>query len=97
VFLGDSHLDRWRGHALTRIGAPEAIDQLTDALPRLPTEFLRARSALLIDLSYAYAASGDREAALAHARQARRLATQIKSDRQLRQLSRLLLPGSMST
>ncbi|MGH3916380.1 MAG: tetratricopeptide repeat protein [Pseudonocardiaceae bacterium] len=94
VFLGDSHLDRWRGHALTRIGAPKAVDQLTDALPRIPAEFIRARGGLLVDLAYAHAASGDREAALTYARQARRLATQIKSDRQLQQLSRLVLPAS---
>ena len=36
---------------------------------------------------------GDREAALTHARQARRLAAQIKSDRHLQQLSHLVLPG----
>jgi hypothetical protein len=94
LFLGDSHLDRWRGNALARVGAPDAIDQLTDALARLPVEFVRARTGFLIDLAYAHAAAGDRDAALAHARQGRRLAAQIKSDRQQRRLNRLLLPGS---
>ncbi|MBV9160760.1 MAG: tetratricopeptide repeat protein [Pseudonocardiales bacterium] len=94
LFLGDSHLDRWRGNALARLGAPEAIDQLTAALSRLPADFVRARTGLLVDLAYAHAAAGDRDTALAHARQARRLATQIKSDRQQRRLSRLVLPGS---
>ncbi|MGH3825243.1 MAG: tetratricopeptide repeat protein, partial [Pseudonocardiaceae bacterium] len=94
LFLADAHLDRWRGHVLARIGAPEAIDQLTTALARLPADFVRARTGLLVDLAYAHAAAGDREAALAHARQARRLAAQIKSDRQQRRLSRLVLPGS---
>jgi tetratricopeptide (TPR) repeat protein len=97
VFLGGSHLDRWRGHALTRLGAPEAIDQLTDALARLPAAFVRARSGLLVDLAYAYATAGDREAALTHTRHARRLAAQIKSDRHQHQLSRLVLPGGGST
>ena len=97
LFLGDSHLDRWRGHALARIGTPEAIDQLTDALARLPTEFVRARTGLLVDLAYAHTATGDRDAALAHARQARRLAAQIKSDRQQQRLNRLVLPGSGGT
>ncbi|MGH3934855.1 MAG: tetratricopeptide repeat protein, partial [Pseudonocardiaceae bacterium] len=32
LFLGHPHLDRWRGHALARLGAPNAIDQLTTAL-----------------------------------------------------------------
>jgi tetratricopeptide (TPR) repeat protein len=97
LFLGDSHLDRWRGNALARVGAPDAIDQLTDALARLPADFVRARTGLLVDLAYAHAAAGDRDAALGHARQARRLAAQIKSDRQQRRLNRLVLPGSAGT
>ncbi|MGH4002942.1 MAG: tetratricopeptide repeat protein [Pseudonocardiaceae bacterium] len=97
LFLGDSHLDRWRGHALARVGAPEAIDQLTAALTRLPADFVRARTGLLVDLAYAYAAAGDRDAALAHTRQSRRLAAQIKSDRQQRRLNRLVLPSSGGT
>jgi tetratricopeptide (TPR) repeat protein len=97
LFLGDSHLDRWRGNALARVGAPDAIDQLTNALGRLPVEFVRARTGLLVDLAYAHAATGDRDAALAHARQGRRLAAQIKSDRQQRRLDRLVLPGSCGT
>ncbi|MGH3673169.1 MAG: tetratricopeptide repeat protein [Pseudonocardiaceae bacterium] len=94
LFLGDSHLDRWRGNALARTGAPEAIDQLTAALIHLPDDFLRARTGLLVDLAHAHAAAGDRDAALSHARQARRLASQLKSDRQQRRLKQLLLPGS---
>src|SRR5918998_4986965 len=95
LFLGDSRLDRWRGNALARVGAPDAIDQLTAALARLPADFVRARTGLLVDLAYAHAAAGDRDAALAHARQARRLTAQIKSDRQQRRLNRLVLPGSV--
>jgi hypothetical protein len=97
LLLGDSHLDRWCGNALARVGAPGAIDQLTDALARLPVEFIRARTGLLVDLAYSHAAAGDRDAALTHARQARRLAVQIKSDRQQRRLNRLALPGSGGT
>jgi tetratricopeptide (TPR) repeat protein len=97
LFLGDSHLDRWRGNALARVGAPDAIDQLTAALARLPTDFVRARTGLFVDLAYAHAASGDRDAALNYARQSRRLASQIKSDRQQRRLNQLVLPGGSST
>ncbi|MGB6165447.1 MAG: tetratricopeptide repeat protein [Pseudonocardiaceae bacterium] len=97
LFLGDSHLDRWRGNALARVDAPDAIDQLTDALTRLPADFVRARVGLLVDLAYAHAAAGDRDTALTHARQARRLATQIKSDRQQRRLNQLVLPGTTPT
>jgi tetratricopeptide (TPR) repeat protein len=94
LFLGDSHLDRWRGNALARVGAPDAIDQLTAALTRLPGDFVRARTGLLVDLAYAHAAAGDRDAALSYARQGRRLTAQIKSDRQQRRLNQLVLPGS---
>jgi hypothetical protein len=97
LFLGDSHLDRWRGNALARVGAPDAIDQLTAALTRLPADFVRARTGLLVDLAYAHAAAGDRDAALTYARQACRLAAQIKSDRQQRRLNQLVLPGSSGT
>lgn len=92
IFLGGVHLDRWRGAALSRLGEPEAIDQLNDALPRLPADFVRARSGMLVDLAFAYAATGDRDAALAHLHQAKRLAAQVKSDRQLRRLDTIVLP-----
>jgi len=92
LFLAGAHLDRWRGHALARLGEADAIDQLSSALPRLPADFTRARAGMLVDLAHAHAAQGDRDAALDHSRQARRLASQIKSDRQLRRLSGLILP-----
>jgi len=92
VFLGGSHLDRWRGNALAQVGDAEAIDQLTGALAELPTSWVRARAGLLVDLAYAYAAAGNRDAAISHAREARAIARQINSDRQLRRLDRLLLP-----
>lgn len=94
LFLGDGHLHRWRGNALAHLGDPEAIAHLEHALDRMPAEFIRARASLLVDLAYAHAATGDREATQAHARQARRLAAQIKSDRHLNRLGQLVLPGS---
>jgi tetratricopeptide (TPR) repeat protein len=94
LFLAGGHLDRWRGNAMSKLGEPDAIDHLSRALPRLPRDFTRARAVMLVDLAYAHAAAGDREAALAHARQAKRLAMQIKSDRQLSRLNRLILPTS---
>jgi len=92
VFLGGSHLARWRGNALAQVGDAEAIDQLTGALAELPASWVRARAGLLVDLAYAYAAAGNRDAAISHAREARAIARQINSDRQLRRLDRLLLP-----
>lgn len=94
LFLGGAHLDRWRGNALSKLGEPDAIQRLTDALPRLPPDFVRAKTGMLVDLAFAHAAAGNRDAALDYMRQARRLAAQIKSDRQLRRLSGLILPGS---
>jgi len=93
LFLAGAHLERWRGHALSRLGDAEAITSLSAALPRLPVDFTRARTGLLVDLAHAHAAAGNRDEALAHARDAKRLARQIKSDRQLRRLAGLVLPG----
>ncbi|WP_345610445.1 tetratricopeptide repeat protein [Pseudonocardia adelaidensis] len=92
LFLGGAHLDRWRGNALALVGDAEALDQLTAALARLPPTWARARSRLLVDLAYAHAAAGDRDAALGRAREARAIARQISSDHQLRRLDRLVLP-----
>jgi hypothetical protein len=93
LFLVDAHLHRWRGHALSRLGDSRAIDQLTSALNRLPPEFNRARAGLYVDSAFAHPAAGDREAALAYSQRARRLGMRIKSDRHLRRLKKLILPG----
>lgn len=95
LFLGGTHLDRWRGNALSQLGDPDAIDHLTDALPGLPSTFTRAKAGMLVDLAFAFAAAGDRDEALSYARQAKRLASQVKSDRQLRRLSGLILPAGV--
>ncbi|AOS62838.1 hypothetical protein [Actinoalloteichus hymeniacidonis] len=94
VFLGGTHLARWRGSAIARLGEPDAITQLTDALDGHPATFSRARASLLVDLAHAHGATGDRDAALSYAGQARRLAAQISSERQKRRLKRLTLPGT---
>ncbi|TVT53443.1 tetratricopeptide repeat protein [Amycolatopsis rhizosphaerae] len=96
VFLGGSNLDRWRGNALAKLGESDAIDQLTGVLSRVPGEFTRAMGGTLVDLAFAHAAAGDREAARHYARRARRVASQIKSDRLLRRLGTLILPGDAS-
>jgi tetratricopeptide (TPR) repeat protein len=94
LFLADGHLQRWRGNALASLGDLEAIAHLEHALDQLPAEFVRARTSLTVDLARAHAAAGERDATLTYARQARRLANQIKSDRQLRRLDRLILPDT---
>ncbi|HSZ30570.1 MAG TPA: hypothetical protein VK784_12555, partial [Pseudonocardiaceae bacterium] len=53
VALDTVHLGRWRGHALARFGDPDATTVLTDALARLDPSFVRAETALRVDLATA--------------------------------------------
>ncbi|WP_329046558.1 hypothetical protein OG738_32085 [Amycolatopsis sp. NBC_01488] len=87
--LDSVHLDRWRGHALARVGEPEAIDVLTDALDRLDPTFVRAETALRVDLATAFAAIRERDQAHLHIDRAQALAADIGSTRQQRRLERL--------
>lgn len=87
--LDSVHLDRWRGHALARVGEPEAIGVLTDALSRLDPTFVRAETALRVDLATAFAAMSEREQARIHIDRAQALAADIGSVRQRRRLERL--------
>jgi tetratricopeptide (TPR) repeat protein len=95
LFLGGSHLDRWRGNVLAQLGEPEAIQQLTTALAASPPDFVRARGAVHVDLAFAHARAGSRDAAREHARQARRLVSQLGSVRLRRRLDRLVLPAQV--
>ena len=92
IMLSEGHLTRWRGSALTRLGEPEATTELERALHTITTNTARAQTSMLTDLAFAYATTGDRDAALTYATQARRLANQIGSDRQRRRLTNLVLP-----
>ncbi|MGH3888190.1 MAG: hypothetical protein ACRDSZ_16770 [Pseudonocardiaceae bacterium] len=90
VALDPVHLARWRGHALARFGHPDATAVLTDALNRLEPTFVRAETALRVDLAIAHAANGDRDEARDQADHAVRLATQVGSTRQHRRIKTLL-------
>jgi hypothetical protein len=90
VALDTVHLARWRGHALARFGHPDAISILTDALNRLDPTFVRAETALRVDLATALTANGDRDEACPHAHHAAQLATQVGSARQHRRITTLL-------
>jgi hypothetical protein len=85
------HLARWRGHALARFGHPDAITVLTDALGRLDPTFVRAETALRVDLATALAAHGDQDEARTHANHADQLAAQVVSARQRRRIKTLLM------
>ncbi|ASO22946.1 hypothetical protein AHOG_26735 [Actinoalloteichus hoggarensis] len=100
LLLDAGNLARWRGSALLRLGDREAIEHLEDAVRELtasPRAAVRGQTGMYVDLAYAHAAAGDRDAALNYARQAKRLAAQIGSDRQRQRLTALELPGTGST
>ena len=81
LFLEDVHLDRWRGHALARLGEAEAVDVLAGALERLDPTFARAEASLRVDLTMAFVAVGERDQARLQAARADRLAAKIGSVR----------------
>jgi ATP/maltotriose-dependent transcriptional regulator MalT len=90
LFLEGSHLDRWRGHALARLGDAEAVRVLTGALERLDPTFTRAETALRVDLATALVATGERDEARVHSQRAEQLATEIGSNRQRRRLQAVI-------
>lgn len=92
VVLDATHLARWRGHALARLGDAKAIDVLTSALTDLDPSFTRAETALRTDLATAFVALGEPDAAKEHATMAGDLAAEIGSARQQRRLR--LLSGA---
>jgi tetratricopeptide (TPR) repeat protein len=89
VALDTVHLARWRGHALARFGHPDAITVLADALNRLDPSFVRAETALRVDLATALAAGDNQDEARTHADRARALAGELGSKRQHRRLKTL--------
>lgn len=88
-----THLARWRGSALARLGAREAIDVLSDVLSRLDPSFTRAETALRVDLVQVFTVTGAKDDATVHAKRARLLAAQIGSQRQHKRLTSLLASG----
>jgi hypothetical protein len=92
VALDSVHLARWRGHALARCGEPEAVEVLTSALECLDPTFVRAETALRVDLAIAFESLNEPYEARAHAERAGRLATQIGSARQRRRINQFTTP-----
>ncbi len=90
IFLEGVHLDRWRGHALARLGDSEAIGVLSNVLARLDPTFTRAETTLRVDLAHALERNGDKDAVQGHARRAEELAADIGSSRQLHRIRCLL-------
>ncbi|MEU8633247.1 hypothetical protein AB0C38_13830 [Amycolatopsis sp. NPDC048633] len=94
VALDPVHLARWRGHALARVGEPDAVDVLSTALSRLDLTFTRAETGLRVDLATAFFAMGECVEGRAHAQRARALAVEIGSVRQQRRIARLVGPAN---
>lgn len=90
VSLDISHLARWRGHCLSRLGAGEAVDELSAALASMDPTFTRAAASLRTDLALAHSVRGEHDAARDQAQRALTLATQTASERQKRRLARIL-------
>lgn len=88
VFDG-THLTRWCGSALARLGEPEAVDVLSSALDRLHPDFARAETALRVDLVQVLSGHGERRDVSTYAERARLLAAQVGSVRQRRRLEAL--------
>jgi len=82
VGLDDVHLARWRGHALARIGDPEAVPVLAGALRDHNAEFTRAEAALRVDLTFAHLAASDATAAYEQCRVAIMVIDAVGSVRQ---------------
>ncbi len=89
VALDAVHLTRWRGHALARFGYPDAITVLTEALTQLDSTFVRAETALRVDLATAHATNGARDETRIQADHAAKLAAQVGSARQRRRITAL--------
>jgi hypothetical protein len=88
--LDEWHLERWRGNILAKLGDSSALDSLMVALDRTPSTYVRATSALHCDIAQSLGARGDRAGSLRHAQQARTLARQTGSIRQLRRIETVM-------
>ncbi|GAA1180980.1 hypothetical protein GCM10009608_16260 [Pseudonocardia alaniniphila] len=86
VSLDEWHLERWRGNVLAKLGDSTALQSLLVALEGTPSTFVRAAASLHCDIAQSLAMRGDRAASLRHAQQARTLARQTGSVRQLKRI-----------
>ncbi|GAA3757694.1 hypothetical protein GCM10022205_51480 [Spinactinospora alkalitolerans] len=91
LMLNETHLARWRGHCLARLGAREAVEDLASALDGMQGAALgRAEAGLRVDLALALTAQGDVTEAQKHARRAADLAGRTGSARQRARIAKLL-------
>lgn len=93
IVLDSTHLGRWRGHCLARLGATEAVEDLTASLDSLDPTFARATAGHHTDLAMAYSVRGQHNEAREQARKAQALANRTASVRQKQRIARLLSSG----
>ncbi|HEY2701448.1 MAG TPA: hypothetical protein VGJ45_38750 [Pseudonocardiaceae bacterium] len=91
VALDPVHLARWRGGTLAQFASPDAVDVLTTALNGLDSSFIRAETALRVDLASALATIGEFSEARHQAHRASELGKRIGSKRQQRRMHRLIV------
>ncbi|NKY87536.1 helix-turn-helix transcriptional regulator [Nocardia veterana] len=60
----ETHLSRWAGHILARLGDPAAATLTRDSMQVIPKDFVRARCAQQLDLAQAAINAGRREEAV---------------------------------
>jgi transcriptional regulator with XRE-family HTH domain len=92
LMLDKTHLARWRGHCLGRLGRLEAIDYLNVALERVG-DSVRAATGLHVDLAHAYRQAGQLVEAREQVKTAGDMASRFGSRRQQNRL-RALLPAA---
>jgi hypothetical protein len=86
VALDSVHLARWRGHALAKLGNPDAVPVLSCALNQLDASFTRAETALRVDLALALSNADEHHEARRHILEATRLTDTVGSARQRRRI-----------
>ena len=87
--LNATHLGRWRGHCLARLGDVGAIEELGTALAGMDGTYARAEAGLRVDLATALLVRGERGPAEEHLRAARILVSRTGSLRQKRRIESL--------
>lgn len=88
--LDESHLARWQGNVLCRLGDSSGVAPSMTALESVDGSFVRARAGVLVDLAEACARRGEDAQALAYGSVSRHLAEQIGSIRLRRRVDRVL-------
>jgi hypothetical protein len=86
LVLNETHLARWRGNCLARLGDADAIEDLTEGLAAVTGTYARAEAGVRIDLASALLVHGERGPAKEHLRTARILVSRTGSLRQKRRI-----------